>query len=492
MPPSNRSLGVLLAAIRRQLGLSQGEIHNASGISQPAQSNYETGKSTPSPATVRKWLHAVGRQPSVLPAASFWLRQLDAAAGAESDPFALQREYLALEAGQRTGDAFRSLMSRLTAGEESPTVPWEVASPRAEEYAESEVLWVELSRCPEEDWSHLFTWSSAVRHWGLCVRLCEASVQEAGDQPGRALFLAQKSVELAAMVETEPRWLQRLAGFCAFHAANAWRVQGQLLKAQAECDQARALWEAGREGDPGLLDETRVLGLQASLLRDQRELPGALLRYDEALQLPATRERPFLLLGKAKTLEESGEYELALDLILEALELLPVEELRQHLVALANQAWLCCHLEHFTEAESLLPEIRRRGQDLRHVLDSLRLTWLEGRIAKGHGQVERALTHLEAARQGFAAQKVAYDQALVTLEIAELLVTEGRTAEVKALARELVPAFQAQGVHAEAARALRLFHRASLQEDLTAERTRRMVVYLYQARSNPQMRFAPS
>ncbi|MBV8201759.1 MAG: hypothetical protein JOZ15_14145, partial [Acidobacteria bacterium] len=83
----------------------------------------------------------------------------------------------------------------------------------------------------------------------------------------------------------------------------------------------------------------------------------------------------------------------------------------------------------------------------------------------------------------------AYDAALATLELAEVYAALGRTADVKALARESMPVFHAQGVHREAQQALELFRRAAEAETISAELVRRVVTYLYRSRHDARVRF---
>ncbi|MFL6195087.1 MAG: hypothetical protein ACJ75H_13005 [Thermoanaerobaculia bacterium] len=71
-----------------------------------------------------------------------------------------------------------------------------------------------------------------------------------------------------------------------------------------------------------------------------------------------------------------------------------------------------------------------------------------------------------------------------------LYLEEGQTAEVRAMAREIAPIFQAQGVRREALAALRLFCDASERETVTLEMARRLVQYLERARLEPELRFA--
>ena len=154
-----------------------------------------------------------------------------------------------------------------------------------------------------------------------------------------------------------------------------------------------------------------------------------------------------------------------------------------------NPALLLCHLGRYAEAEALLPEIRVLTMQLDNKLDSLRLRWLEGRVAAGLGRAEEALAALSQVRAGFVERGIAYDAALVTLELAVVHLEPGRTREVKALARQMAPIFKAQGVHRGALAALKLFCEAAEKEAATVELARRVVEYLYRAQHNPTLRF---
>jgi tetratricopeptide (TPR) repeat protein len=122
----------------------------------------------------------------------------------------------------------------------------------------------------------------------------------------------------------------------------------------------------------------------------------------------------------------------------------------------------------------------------------LRLTWLRGKIAAGRGESDAAEKAFLEARDGFIAEGIGYDAAMVTVEdLALLYLREGRTADVKRLAEEILPIFQAQDVHREAVAALRLFQEAARQEQLTIQAVRDYVRYLREARSDPSRPFQP-
>ncbi|HVT16588.1 MAG TPA: hypothetical protein VHQ90_10485 [Thermoanaerobaculia bacterium] len=186
-------------------------------------------------------------------------------------------------------------------------------------------------------------------------------------------------------------------------------------------------------------------------------------------------ERPYLLLNRAKTLEEAGQFEAAIVSLQEVLPLLGgAREPRLFWIARFNLLELLVGAGRHEEAETLLREVAELAPGFASRLDRLRLRWLDGRIAAGRGRIDRAIALLRQVRADFAREGISYDAALVSLELAALLAERRATAEVKALARHLVPVFRAQGVRREALAALALFRRAAEEEAVTPELARRL------------------
>jgi hypothetical protein len=92
-------------------------------------------------------------------------------------------------------------------------------------------------------------------------------------------------------------------------------------------------------------------------------------------------------------------------------------------------------------------------------------------------------------RGDLASEDIAYDTALVSLELAKLFAAEGRSAEVRALARHMVPIFQSQQIHREALAALAFFRQAAERDAVTVELAEEVRAYLDRARRNPALRF---
>ena len=71
-------------------------------------------------------------------------------------------------------------------------------------------------------------------------------------------------------------------------------------------------------------------------------------------------------------------------------------------------------------------------------------------------------------RDGFLQEGLGYDAVIVSMDLALLYLRQGRTAELKTLAREMLPIFRSQDVHREAVAALVLFQEAIREEQITA------------------------
>ncbi|MEA2562329.1 MAG: hypothetical protein QOH06_3833 [Acidobacteriota bacterium] len=95
-------------------------------------------------------------------------------------------------------------------------------------------------------------------------------------------------------------------------------------------------------------------------------------------------------------------------------------------------------------------------------------------------------------RDGFLQEGHGYDVAIVSMDLALLYLRQGRTAEMKALAREMLPIFHSQDVHREAVAALVLFQEAIREEQITAAFVREIAAYLDAARTDPILRFRQS
>jgi tetratricopeptide (TPR) repeat protein len=232
-----------------------------------------------------------------------------------------------------------------------------------------------------------------------------------------------------------------------------------------------------------LLDGSRLLDLKASLRRYQGRFDEALALLEDAFKLSSSKEgKARIQVKKANTLELMGRYEQAIGELRQAERLMErTQDARLPWLVqfgLAGNLW---RLERYQDAALLLPRVRELAVPLNNELDLKRLRWLEGRVAAGLGQREQALAALEEVKRYFTAERIAFDAALATLEVAILYLEEGRTGEVKILADEMFWIFEAQGVAEEALAAIRLFYEAATREEATAELARQTVEILRKA-----------
>src|SRR6185436_5772703 len=114
--------------------------------------------------------------------------------------------------------------------------------------------------------------------------------------------------------------------------------------------------------------------------------------------------------------------------------------------------------------------------------DRLRLDWVEGLIAVGLGDHEQARQLLARVRQTFLDEGNVYEAALAALDLATSYLKEGKTAEVRELADDMVTVFRNHDVPREAFAALLLFQEAALREAATAELAREVAASLTRAR----------
>ena len=470
MKPRNR----LVRLVRALSGETQKELAERAGIHPVLLAQYELDQVEPGSENLEAVTRAGG---------------LTVAAGEEILRFADTMRQPRKRAGQGEADLVQELLAGLVSDvyRRLLRLPPPAGQPTSEDRLQAGELWFRLKDLGEGQALAVVRIAREFQSWALVERLCEESVVQASRNVERAGFLARLAREVAERIQGSEGWRRRVWAFAVAHIANALRVAGKLKAAAFLFEEAWRLWHAGADPD-ALLDPGRLLDLEASLRRAQR-------RFDEALALlerarSVSRCPGHTLISKGFTLEVMGEYERAIETLLEAETLPDVQaDPRLRSILQGNLALDFCHVGRFGEAAQLARQVRESAGEMGDTIRLLRVTWIEGRIAAGQGRTEEALTLLAHARQEFADRNMGYDVALALLEEAALLLDEGRTAEVKELTRDLPAVFEAEEVHREALAALRLFHEAAGREAATAELARRVLRYLFRARHDEGFRF---
>ncbi len=304
--------------------------------------------------------------------------------------------------------------------------------------------------------------------WALVERLSHESGTEASDSASEAVQLAELALWVAERVAGSDGWRERVQGYAWAYLSSACRVANDFERSRAALAQANELFQRGAEEDPGLLDPVRLLDREASFWRDQRQFAKALALHGRALAEGRDELRGRLLLNRAATLEVMGNAEAALSDLVEALPVVDrVEVPRLRLVVRFNLLVSFLSLGRADEARSLLPQVRALAIQLGRELDSLRLRWLEGRVAEAFQRREEAIVAYESLVGEFRRLKQGADAALAGLEAAALHLEAGRHGRVKQLAAELLPLFGAHGLEPEELASVRLFLEAAERESAT-------------------------
>jgi tetratricopeptide (TPR) repeat protein len=369
----------------------------------------------------------------------------------------------------------------------------EDALPSAADREQAEAVFERLKRCTMKQRWLLVDHVVDLRSWALVERMTAESLHLAPNQPTESLEWAKLALRLAELIPGTDEWRWRLEGFAGAGLINSYRACNDLNAAREAQARARQRWEDGAPGDPGLLNPALLPWVEAALLRAERKLPAALERVGEALALDHGELRGKILVTKANIHHVLGEPEASTAALLEAAPLLdPGREPRLVWGVLYNLGSDLIHLGHAEEARQRMPELRRLEERLGGELDLLRLTWLEAQIDAALGELEEARSRFEEVRRAFDKPERIYNYALVSLDLSFVLLKQGETAQVRAIAEEMLPIFRSQQVHREALAALQVFCEAARRDVATVELAQQVARYLRRAQDDPELRFDPA
>ena len=334
--------------------------------------------------------------------------------------------------------------------------------------------------------------------WGLCEILVRESRRVAPEAASEARHLAELAVHTADLIQesgpVEVKWVYQLRSLAWASLGNASKVAGDLPGADRSFEMSDGWWEAGSEdvGD-ALGYEPVLLSLKAPLRTAQRRFSEALGLLDRAADLflngPPEHRDPHLagrtLISKAFVLMEMGASAAAIEILRQAAGLIaPGRDPRLVLCIRHNVVENLFRMGCYAEASQLLPELRELALLSGTAQDRLRLDWVEGRVAAGLGDHERAGRLLSKVRQTFLDADNAFEAALAGLDLAVSYLGIGRTGEVRQLAEEMVAVFREVEIPREALAALLLFREAARRETATAALAREAAAALDRVRGS--------
>lgn len=349
--------------------------------------------------------------------------------------------------------------------------------------------WAQLNNLPLSRRRAELRGNPAFHTWRLCLFLCEESVRVATDRPKAAPHVARLAVVVAR--RCDELWRERLVAYALAHLANTYRVLGEHREAELLFGKAHRLWASpgAAAADPGVLDPGRIYDLESSLRKDQRQCPKALELLNRAYEVTNNRSR--VLVKRSIVLTLIGCYEEAIENLQHAAEFL--EDRKPGAVAAIdyNMGVNLCHLQKFDEAASLANSVFKVAEASKNRVRILRCRWLRARVLDGQGDRPTALSIYWKLVCEFDEHNMKFDLALVTLELAALLLALGQAQECRSLTVGLPSYFEAKGIHPEALAALKVFSDSVRLKTATEALARQVAAFLYRVQGTPGLRFMP-
>ncbi|HWM94337.1 MAG TPA: hypothetical protein VN493_26510 [Thermoanaerobaculia bacterium] len=303
--------------------------------------------------------------------------------------------------------------------------------------------------------------------WAFCEKLSLESAAAAEDDAGHAGELADLALELVSKAPGDDNLRCRIQEYVWAHVSNARRARGDLAGAERAITRAQEFFIAGTMGIlPSPIRRDPLFLIEAALLRDQGRLREALEKVKFGWGLVDKEAKIALFLEDGRLHRWLGHPEKALwALSLAARDASRTSDLRLLMRIEIEAGSALCDLGRHGEVKKLSAGIRRQAG--RFPAEQARLLALEGRVAAGLGRLEEAEDALRKLRADLP-DGAAADFALLSLEVAVLYASQGKTAELKDLAAT-TQGLAGSRLSRGAAASLKLFCRLAEQEKLTPQ-----------------------
>ncbi len=352
----------------------------------------------------------------------------------------------------------------------------------AERYAAPD-LYAELSKHPPARQQVMIENSRRYQSWALSdfiLGLCEEAWFKRHQEAEGLARLALVIAEALPTAGVYPHLLHDLKARCWAHMGNSRRVCGDLTGAELAFERAETELELGSEDPQELAGLLRRIG---SLRMAQRRLVEAEQVFEKAVRLfrlaGENHQAGKTMVSLANVHFVGGDPERAIAVLERASEW--VEPLREPSLTLGMRHNLIDYLVEVGRAmQARAIFVKSRELYDRHADVSLRrkVLWLRGRIARGLGQLEQAESWFQQARRVYVEHGLAFEFALVSLELAEVFAHQRRATEVRHIAEEMLPIFQALEIGRETLAALVLFVEAARNQKATTTLLRQLAEQL--------------
>ncbi len=329
--------------------------------------------------------------------------------------------------------------------------------------------------------------------WGFCALLLETAREWGFQDPGRALDLARLGVEIAERLDGKVYGVERVRDM----AARAWAALGGAQRIRGDFHDAEASFVRAeqrlKQGTGDLVEKAHMLLLKASLRGNQQRFREAFQLLDRVTSLGRRCEDDHLcgkaLIMRGFLLGLANDPEAAIRHLTEGLAKVdPETDPRLVIVAQHNLTLYLAEGGRYREAMSLLESARPLYYQVGDQMSLLRLRWVEGKIASALGHFNEAEELLRGVQAELIERELGYDAALLSLDLATIYASQGRSAEMRRLAEEMIPIFKSRDIHREAIAALFVFQKAAEMERVTLGLIRDVTSYLKESRANASLR----
>jgi len=340
----------------------------------------------------------------------------------------------------------------------------------AERQGPEPLLLAELDSLPEDEQVRRVSAGSPFVSPSMIETLVErshASRYQDAEKMLRLAHLARLAAETCSPEDAgNDRRLADLRARAWAQYGNALRVSGKAREAEDAFSIAQRYRREGT-GDPmlraWLLEKITPLAIFQGRFHDAIEIcneAGEIYRELDQNHLLAST-----MIQKATATLYSDEAESAVRILNQALPLIDHEE-DPHLLLVACHNLILCYIDlgRPDQALQIYSETRELFQEFEDPLIQLRATWREGKLLRDLGQLQTAEATLLRARKGYMKRKLAYEAALVSLDLAAVYVKLGLVDKVKRTVLETVPIFHALRVGLETLASLLQLQKVADQE----------------------------
>jgi transcriptional regulator with XRE-family HTH domain len=481
-PPPPLALALTIA--RLATGWTGKELATVAGMAQSTLSQYESGRTLLTWERYKEVLSFLSQEPDLAERALLSAKLVQAPLSTSGElAFLTQAEARLIRKATAIGgsEAVDVLRDGLTKAVQSERI--------RQDRDRAQALWRRLKKYSISERRILVEGADDYHEWALSVLLCFESERATANDPNEALGLAELALLVAEKLEGSERWRFRLSGHAWIFIGNARRVANKISDANEAFGCGWHFWKAG-EDSLGILDEGYLYDLEASLRRDERCFESALELHEKALSLAKKGRVGAILLSKALTLKEMGEYGQAVEVLRKASEVINAEREPRLFFALQfNLAVVLLLVGRPTEAIPLVRNVRALSRLARNTLDFFRGLWLEANLAGALGDRAKAVMLLEQVRRELLERSLPYDYALASLDLALVYREDRRYRDIKLLASDMVGLFKQHGIHREALGALILFQESLDAEYLTVAEVKRLQTYLERVQREPTLCF---